>query len=231
MYSLVITEKQKSSFWENFKQSAENFWRLAKGERINFLSHLLGACLSLVGLVLLFRDAYLQGEWNRILGFGVYGISLVLMYSSSTVYHASVHPKRKKVLQLLDHCSIYLLIAGTYTPFMLITLREGKGFLILSIIWTIAILGIAFKLVWKDRFDLLATLGYLAAGWLIVLDWNAFYAAVPQAGFQWIVAGGVLYSIGAIFYLFEKLPRNHEIWHFFVLFASFCHFLAIYLYV
>jgi hemolysin III len=153
------------------------------------------------------------------------------MYLSSTIYHATSHPKKKKFLQVLDHCSIYVLIAGTYTPFTFITLRNNNGYFILTIVWVIAILGIAFKIIWKDKYDLIATLGYLAAGWVILIDIQKFYEIFPKSGFNWILVGGLLYTIGAIFYLIEKLPRNHEIWHGFVLLASFCHFQAVYFYL
>ncbi len=228
MHEATIEETNFSKFWTDSKIKALNFWETSKSERINYLSHLTGAILSLIGLILLLVESVPKDNNMKTIGFAVYGISLFLMYTSSTIYHGTQDPIKKKVLQIFDHCSIYLLIAGTYTPIMLTTLRYEKGPMILTLVWTIAVLGIGFKIIWKDKYDLLSTLGYLAAGWLIVLDISALYNLFPWEGFLWIFAGGVLYSIGAIFYLFEKLPANHEIWHFFVLSASICHFIAVY---
>jgi hemolysin III len=223
--------KKTEKPWTSSRIRALSFWYSRKGERINFLSHLLGVLLSLVGIGFLLWKTFPKYEWDVSLGFFVYGVSLFLLYLSSTVYHATINPEKKKILQVLDHCAIYLLIAGTYTPFTLTILKESKGFLILILIWSIAIFGIGFKLIFRDKYDLLATMGYLLAGWVIVLDMENFYLLFARMGFYWILAGGVLYSIGAIFYLIEKMPRNHEIWHMFVLSASVCHYIGIYFYL
>ena len=207
-----------------------SFWISCKGERINFISHLIGLIFSIIGIILLLISTkkYFYLERLSIL---IYGFSLFIMYLSSTIYHATYHPKKKKFLQIIDHCSIYILIAGTYTPFTFITLKNNNGYFLLGLVWIIAILGIIFKIIWKDKYDLFATLGYLIAGWVILIDIKKFYEIFPKDGFNWIFMGGLLYTIGALFYLIEKLPRNHEIWHGFVLLASYCHFQAVYSYL
>lgn len=226
-----LSLQNNNKFWTKSKLRALGFWHTRKGERINFLSHLLGAFLSFIGIILLIQGSMLKYDADVVWSFAVYGVSLFLMYTSSTIYHASTEPRFRKKLQVLDHCSIYLLIAGTYTPFTQTILKETKGPMILIIIWTIAIVGILFKIIMKDRYDFLATMGYLAAGWVIVLDIQNFYQLISREAFAWILAGGILYSVGAIFYLIEKMPRNHEVWHFFVLSASACQFIGIYFYL
>lgn len=200
-----------------------------KGERINSISHLTGACLSFVGMIFLLVYSIRTGDVFKYISCSIYGITLFLMYLFSTIYH-STKGNIKKLFQIFDHSAIYLLIAGTYTPFSLVTLRESRGYLLLSVVWTIAVIGIGLKIIWKDKYDLLSTIGYLIAGWLILLDIKAFTNGF-QDGFIWILVGGIMYSIGAVFYLWEKFPFNHEIWHFFVLFASASHFIGIFYYL
>ncbi|MCX8000306.1 MAG: hemolysin III family protein [Leptospiraceae bacterium] len=228
MSELIYSPEGKNKFFTKSKIRALNYWMNAKGERLNFLSHLFGMLLATGGLILLLEKAIPKYGTYEIIGFLVYALSLILMFLSSTVYHATIHKKVKKFLQVIDHCVIYLLIAGTYTPFAMITLRESKGQIILISVWSIAFFGITFKLIFKDKYDMLATLGYVLMGWLVLLDVKNFYNLFPREGFYYVLAGGIFYTIGAIFYLLEKLPRNHEIWHGFVLLGAFSHFLAIY---
>lgn len=231
MSELVYPSNSKNKFFTKSKIRALNYWMNAKGERLNFLSHLFGMVLAITGLVFLLLKVIPKYSNYEIAGFVVYGVSLILMFLSSTLYHATLHKDTKKILQILDHCVIYLLIAGTYTPFAMITLKHSSGLFILVSVWTIALLGIGFKLIWKDKYDMLATLGYVAMGWLVLVDVKNFYELFPREGFYYVLAGGLFYSIGAIFYLFERLPRNHEIWHGFVLLGAVAHFFAIYWYL
>ena len=196
------------------------------GERVNSISHLVGAALALGGMVVLIVFGALSGDgWK--LGSGiVYGVSLLLMFLFSTLYH-SFRGTPKIVFERLDHIGIYLLIAGTYTPFCLVTLRADSGFRIVVAVWSIAILGTVWKSIFGPRFNLVSTLLYVVAGWTIVLDIGTLWRRLPPAGFAWLVAGGVLYTLGAGFYLRDQMPRNHEIWHFFVLAAAGCHYVSV----
>lgn len=201
-----------------------------RGERINSISHLVGAAFALVGLVCLaVFSAQSQDEW-KLTSALVYGLTLFVMFLFSTLFH-SLRGSPKAVFRRLDHVAIYWLIAGTYTPYCLVVLREERGWLLLGIVWGIAILGTAFKSVFGARYSSWSTALYVVAGWTILLDISALQQRMAPAGFAWLVAGGVLYTIGAIFYVWQRIPRNHEIWHFFVLAAAGCHCASILLYV
>ncbi|WP_371378143.1 PAQR family membrane homeostasis protein TrhA [Thalassotalea aquiviva] len=197
-------------------------------EIINSISHAIGALLSVAALTLMIVVAQDAFELTSAI---VYGTSLVVLFLASTLYHSFTHAPLKKVFKLLDHCAIYLLIAGTYTPFMLISLKGAWGYSILSVVWTLAILGIYFKLVYKQRFPKISLLTYLAMGWMVVIAFPQMIANVATGGLILLASGGAAYSLGAVFYAIKKIPFNHAIWHVFVLAGSICHFLAIYLYV
>ena len=152
------------------------------------------------------------------------------MYLFSTLYH-SFKGKAKAIFQIFDHIAIYILIAGTYTLITLVTLLGKMGWIIFGLVWGIAFVGTIFKTVWTGRFDRISTAFYVLAGWTILLDISELYEKFPRDGFYWIFAGGVLYTVGAFFYLKDSMKRNHEIWHFFVLGASICHFIAIFFYL
>jgi hemolysin III len=201
-----------------------------KGEKINSISHLVGAVLSLAGWVLLIVFSSLTGDPWKIVGCTVYGFTLFFMYLSSTLYH-SLRGKAKRVFHIFDHISIYFLIAGSYTPLALVTLRGTIGWVIFGLVWGIAAIGIFIKSMWTGEFDRISTMFYLLAGWTILIDITELYEKFPRLGFYWIFAGGVLYTVGALFYLRDSMPRNHEIWHFFVLGASLCHFVAVFFYL
>ncbi len=201
-----------------------------KGEKINSISHLVGASLALVGMVLLIVFASLTGDPWKIGSAIVYGLSLFLMFLFSTLYH-SFRGTAKVVFQRLDHVGIYLLIAGTYTPYCLLVLRESAGFRVLIAVWSIAAFGIAFKSVFGPRFNLVSTLLYVACGWTIVIDFSALLENFGGAGFYWLLSGGLLYTVGAFFFLNDSIRRNHEIWHFFVLAAAACHFVSVFFFV
>ena len=190
------------------------------------ITHGLGAVLSVgAGAVLITLAAVFGDVWT-VVGASVFAGSLVLLYSASTLYHAVPHATAKARLQTFDHCAIYVLIAGTYTPFLL-HLRGTWGWTLFAVIWTLAAGGIVFKLFFTGRFNLASTLIYLAMGWLIVVAAGPLRAALPGSTIAWIVAGGLAYTAGTVFYLNRRLRFAHAIWHLFVLAGSVCHFAAV----
>lgn len=205
------------------------------GERLNSISHLVGAVLALAGFGALLtigiqsRDVWIFGS------FGVFGVTLVLLYTMSTLYHSFHPPHLKKIFKLLDHVAIYLLIAGTYTPFMLVSLRDGNGILILGIIWALALGGILSEVLLSGRAVKIGQLLiYLGMGWACAFDFASLRSALPETGLWWLTAGGIAYTVGVVFYVLDKLNRlthAHGIWHFFVLLGSACHFISVIGYV
>ncbi len=205
------------------------------GEKLNSISHLVGAALALVGLgALLTVGVQARDPW-MISSFAVFGLTLVLLYTMSTLYHSFHPPHLKKLFRILDHVSIYLLIAGTYTPFMLVSLRNGNGFLILGIIWLLAAAGILSEVLLSGRAVKVGQMAiYLAMGWACGFDFDSLMAALPAAGLQWLTAGGIAYTAGVVFYILDKMKRldhAHGIWHLFVLAGSACHFVSVIGYV
>jgi hemolysin III len=202
-----------------------------RGERINSITHLIGASLSLAGLIVLVMHAARLGDPWKIISFSIYGATLVALYLFSTLYH-STRGKAKTIFQALDHAAIYLLIAGTYTPFTLVTLRGVWGWWLFGIIWGLALVGMLQDLLAARRRSILSVVLYLLMGWLVVTAIRPLARALPFAGMAWLVAGGLSYTIGVVFYaLDEKLPYGHEIFHFFVLAGSACHYCTILFYV
>ncbi len=201
------------------------------GEKLNSISHLVGAAFALIALGALLALGVQTGDPMTIVGFTTFGLTLVLLYTMSTLYHSFRAPKLKQLFKVLDHISIYLLIAGSYTPFMLISMPAGSGRLILALVWTLAIIGIASEIFLSGRAVKFAQLTiYLGMGWACSLDIAGLRAALPAAGFCWLTAGGVAYTTGVVFYLLDKaqwLNHAHGIWHFFVLVGSVCHFVAV----
>jgi len=197
-------------------------------ERLNSLTHGLGALLSAIGTLVLVLAAAREGDVWKIVSFSVFGASLVLLYSASAFYHASRSPKAREIWKMLDHCAIFLLIAGTYTPFLLVNLRGPTGWTLFGIIWGLALAGIILKLVFGHRYKILRVIVYLAMGWLIVLAAGELNTQVSELGVRLTVIGGVVYTLGVVFYLADRLPYNHAIWHLFVVGGSLCHFYAIY---
>lgn len=198
-------------------------------EWVNSISHGVGAGLSVAGLVLLVVAAQRHGGWALASAL-VYGISLVLLFTFSTLFH-SLQGRARQVLQRFDHIGIHLLIAGTYTPYCILVLRDGWGWPILGIVWGLAFVGIVLESIFGPRYVLPTTLLYLAEGWVILLDLRGLFLSLPLAGFAWLLVGGLLYTLGAYFFLRERIPYNHEIWHFFVLGAASCHFVSVFCYV
>lgn len=204
------------------------------GERFNSISHLVGAVLSLVGLGSLLTLAVHLRDWRTIVAFTIFGVTLVLMYTMSTLYHSFSMPRVKRVFQKLDHASIYLLIAGTYTPYMLVSLWQGKGPLMLASIWFLAVLGLLIDVLVKNRIIALQVSIYLVMGWISALVFQSLRAAIEFTGIVWLVVGGVAYTLGVIFFVLDELNRlrhAHGIWHLFVLLGSMSHFISILGYV
>lgn len=200
-------------------------------EVANAITHGIGAMLSLAGLVLLIVFSSLKGTAWHIVSFTIYGVSMLLLYVCSTLVHSFKEGKVKDLFEFFDHSSIYLFIAGTYTPLLLVAIRGPLGWSLFGIVWGIALLGVLFKAFFVKRFLFMSTIFYLIMGWLIVAAWGPLTAAVPQPGIVLLVTGGILYSLGTIFYVWRIFPYHHAIWHLFVLAGSVTHFFAILLYL
>jgi len=196
-------------------------------EIANSITHGLGTLLSIAGLVLLIVLACRHGNAWHVVSFTIFGSTLVLLYLASTLYHSMVRPAVKNVLARIDHSAIFLLIAGTYTPFTLTILRGGWGWSIFGVIWGLAIVGVVLRSIYLDRFRLLATFIYVGMGWLILIALPPVIRKMPAFSLRMVVIGGVVYTLGVIFYLWRKLPFAHAFWHLFVLGGSILHFLAV----
>lgn len=205
-------------------------WKL--GEAIaNSVSHGVGALLSVAGLVLLVVLAILHGGTTLIISVSVYGVSLCLLYTISTLYHAMRPPGVRRVFRILDHSSIYLLIAGTYTPFSLVLLRGGWGWTLFGLVWSFAVIGLVFKAFATGKYPRLSSALYIGMGWLVILAIKPLLAVLPLPGFFWVFLGGVFYTGGVVFYAKDRIPYFHMVWHLCVLAGSACHFFAIFRYV
>jgi len=207
--------------------------RLSGEEIANVLTHGLGAVLSAVGALMLLVLAALQRDAWKIVSFGVYGGTLVLLYVASTLYHLVQRPRAKRVLRVLDHSAIYLLIAGTYTPFLLVGLRGVWGWTLLGLIWALALAGIGLKVFsWRRPRGLsLSTVAYLLLGWLGVVALPEILNRLPLGALLWLLAGGVMYTLGVVFFLWKGLRYHHAIWHLFVLAGSAFHYGTIWVYL
>jgi len=199
-------------------------------ELINGVTHGVGFLLSIVGLVVLVVLAASRGDARHVVACSVYGVTLILLYLASTLYHSITAPRAKVVLRLIDHIAIYLLIAGTYTPFTLLTLRGGWGWSLFGVIWGLALAGSLFKILFIGRFPKASVAFYLMMGWLVVVGLKPLLASLPLGGFVWLMAGGAAYTVGVVFFAWESLPHNHAVWHVFVMLGSACHFFAVMLY-
>lgn len=210
----------------------DNHEKYTLGEEIaNSITHGIGALLSLAGLIILIIFSALKGSPLQTFSVIVYGTSLFLLYLASTLYHSIQHKKAKQILEIIDHSSIYLLIAGTYTPFTLVTLNGKIGWTIFITVWILALVGIILKPFFIKKFRILSTLLYIAMGWMIIFAIKPLIANLPAGGIRWLVVGGLLYTIGAVFYIWRKIPYGHMIWHLFVLGGSISHFIAVFFYV
>ena len=200
-------------------------------ERLNVSSHAIGFVLSAIASIALLERAMTLGGSLYLVSFGIFGLSLLFLYGSSTIYHRTKNMVLRGKLRILDHSSIYVLIAGTYTPFTLITLQGTTGWVIFGACWVMALTGIILKFFFTGRYKLLSTLMYVFMGWLILFAIGPLIEKFPPAGLSWLVAGGLAYTLGAALYSFKRIRFNHAIFHVFVLLGSSCHFVAVYLYV
>jgi hemolysin III len=201
------------------------------GEKFNAITHLGGAVLALAGTVVLIVFAAFSGDAWKVVSVSIYGVTLLLLYSLSTLYH-SLRGRAKPVLRKLDHQSIYLLIAGTYTPFCLVTLRGAWGWSLFGVVWGLAVLGALQELWSRSQARILSVVIYVVMGWAVVVALLPLYRALGPAGFAWVVAGGVFYTVGIVFYAFDKrVTHFHGVWHLFVLAGSAAHYVAILRYV
>lgn len=200
-------------------------------EKLNAITHGIGAAFAAAGLAVLLVLAYEYGSTWHIVSFGIYGFTLFLMYLMSTLYHSFTKEKLKNLFKIFDHSAIYLLIAGTYTPFALVVLNGWLGWTIFGVIWALAALGVVLTIFFVHRFQKLTTICYVLMGWLIVLCIKPLMDGIGPMGMLWLGIGGLFYSVGAIFYLMKRLPYNHAIWHLFVMAGSAFQFFAVVYYV
>jgi len=207
-----------------------NHYSIAE-ERFNISSHAIGFILSLIALVLLANHAQKYGNLWHIVSFSVFGLSLILLYAASTLYHSETNPVLRSKLRIIDHATIYILIAGTYTPFTLITLGGVTGWVIFGVSWSMACVGVIVKIFFTGKYDLISTLMYVFMGWIIIFDLDRLFNNLSSEGLFWLVAGGVAYTVGAVIYSIEAIKFNHAIFHVFILIGSACHFISVYFYV
>jgi hemolysin III len=205
--------------------------RLLIEEIANSLTHGIGLILSMAGMAALIVPTWTKGSVLHMTGCGVYGASLVIVYAASTLYHSIQKPHIKHYCRLFDQVAIYLVIAGTYTPFTLISLRGFWGWTLLVLVWSLSIFGIAFKIVFVNRYKVISYGLYVVIGWLAIIAAKPIIETLPLGCLAWVIAGGVAYMIGLIFFAWDRLPFNHTIWHIFVLAGSICHYCAVMFYV
>ena len=203
---------------------------MAHGERMNSLTHLLGLALALVGSAVLIAQAAHRGTTLQIVSFSVFSLSMIMLYAASTLYH-SLQGASKEHWAKVDHCAIYLLIAGTYTPFMLVSMRSRLGWTLLGIVWTLAVAGVVFKSLAVGKFPAASATVYIMMGWCIVFGIRPLLAAITWPGMIWLIAGGLAYTLGIVFFANDRLRYFHALWHLFVLAGSVAHYFAVLLYV
>ncbi len=196
-------------------------------EILHAVTHGVGVLLSVAGLSWMLYIAIGAADPWRIVASSIYGATLILLFLASTVYHSMYASRHREIFKLLDHCAIYLLIAGTYTPFLLVSLRGSTGWWLFGTIWALATAGVIKKLWFRHRFPKIALASYLAMGWLVVIAAPQVAAAIGSDGMAWLVAGGLCYTLGAIFYVADRLPFNHTVWHLCVLGGGLCHFFSV----
>jgi hemolysin III len=200
-------------------------------ELLNSITHGIGLALSIIGLIVLVAFSILYGSVWHVAGCTVFGVTLVLTYTASTLYHSNRDPHLKQMLKVFDHAAIYLLIAGTYTPFMLVNLRGVWGWTLFALIWTLSALGILFKIYHMGKFRILSAASYIIMGWLGLVAIKPLIEMVPAGGIFWLLMGGVFYTSGVVFFACKRIPYNHAIWHVFVMIGSICHYIAVLFYV
>jgi hemolysin III len=196
-------------------------------EIANAITHGIGLLLSIAGFVVLLVLAALRGTAWHIVACSIYGATLICLYAASTLYHAVISPRVKRALRIFDHSAIYLLIAGTYTPFLLVSLRGPWGWSLFGVIWGLALAGVLFKFWFVERFAILSTAVYIAMGWLVVIAAKPVITHLRLTAIIWLLAGGLAYTGGVIFFAAKRIPYSHAIWHLFVLAGSICHYFAV----
>ncbi|WP_457610991.1 PAQR family membrane homeostasis protein TrhA [Lutibacter sp.] len=202
-----------------------------KEEKFNVISHAIGLILSVAALVLLVVYSSLKGNAWHIVSFSIYGASLIVLYAASTFYHYVQNPKLRYKLNIFDHSAIYVLIAGTYTPFTLVVLKGWVGWTIFGVSWGLALAGIVLKLFFTGKYDKISTFAYVLMGWVVIFAIKPLVQNLPFEGLMWLLAGGIFYTVGAVLYSIKNLKYNHAIFHIFVLLGSFAHFIAVFFYV
>ena len=200
-------------------------------EKINIISHAIGLILSIVASVLLITYANLHGTVRHVVSFSIFGASLIILYAASTFYHSTIKPELRNRLRIIDHASIYVLIAGSYTPFTLVTLNGPIGWVFFGTSWGLALTGIILKLFFTGKYKLISTLMYVFMGWIIIFAIKPLIDNLSLEGLLWLFAGGMAYTIGAILYSIKKIRFNHAIFHLFVLIGSISHFVSVFFYV
>ncbi len=205
--------------------------QINKEEWINSITHGIGVIASIVGLIFLLRpfdETLTQAQWGS---YAIYGSSLILLFLASSIYHGVQKQRLKRIFKMVDHCAIYLLIAGSYTPLLLLTIGGELAYIVLWVIWSVAVVGILFKLKFGSRFEKLSLMTYLGMGWCSIFIIYELWQKLPAGGFALLIAGGLTYSLGTVFYANEKIPYNHAIWHLFVLGGASCHYFMVLFYV
>ncbi|MUK90234.1 hemolysin III family protein [Ornithinibacillus sp. L9] len=202
-----------------------------KEEIVHAITHGIGAVLSMIGLILLISYAKITGDLWQIVSVTIFGITMLMMYLASTIVHSLPKGKWKDLFLIFDHATIYLFIAGSYTPFLLVHLRGEIGWTLFIIVWGIAIIGIIFKVFYVKRFIILSTIFYILMGWLIIIAWEPLTTMMHDTGVTLLVTGGLFYTIGTIFYIWRGFPYHHAVWHLFVLVGSAFHFFTVFYYV
>jgi hemolysin III len=200
-------------------------------EQINIYSHVVGLGLSVAGLVALVVRAAYTGSGMQVLAVAIFGLSMVSLYAISALYHSATDPRLRIRRRVYDHACIYVLIAGTYTPFALISLPPETGYPLFLLAWGVALAGIVLKLFYTGRFDLLSTIMYVAMGWMVLLFLDDFMAVLSTSAMAWLAAGGIAYTLGAVMYSIERIPMGHAIFHICVVIGSLCHYVCVYFYV
>jgi hemolysin III len=209
-----------------------NTYTYSRREEVaNAVTHGIGAVLSAAALVLLIVFSSMKGTAWHVVSFTIYGITMLMLYTNSTLVHALKEGKAKDLFEFFDHSSIYLFIAGTYTPFLFVAVRGTLGWTLFGIIWGIALAGVIFKAFFTKKFLFMSTIFYIAMGWLIVTAWQPLVVAIPTGGIVLLVAGGLMYTLGTLFYVWRGFPFHHAIWHLFVLAGSILHFFAVIVYL
>jgi hemolysin III len=200
-------------------------------EKINIYSHVSGLVLSVFGLLALMLRAAQSGSVKHLLAVSIFGLSMVCLYAVSALYHSATDARSRIRRRVFDHACIYVLIAGTYTPFALIALQPAVGNALFIVSWGVALIGIVLKIFYTGRFDRLSTLMYVAMGWMVLVIFRDFAEALSVQGLAWLAAGGIIYTLGAVLYSIERIPMGHAIFHVCVVLGSLCHFICIYFYV